>query len=107
MTPLTTTGAHVSVAPGHVMAPLRLADTAIAALLSPGDVIDIVAADSQAEQGATVIAAGARVVTVPQVPDDRAGPSPEGGLVLIDVDSQTAAALAQAAVTGTLSIVWR
>jgi pilus assembly protein CpaB len=107
MTLLATTAAHASVSPGHVIAPLRLGDTAVAAMLRPGDVVDVVATDSQAEQGATVVAAGARVVTVPQVPDDQAGPAPEGGLVLIEVDSQTAAVVAQAAATGTLSIIWR
>jgi pilus assembly protein CpaB len=107
MTALTTTSRHASVAPGRVIAPVRLADTAVAALLRPGDLVDIVAADSQSEQVATVVAAGARVVTVPQAPDDGAGPSPEGGLVLIDVDSRTAVIVAQAAATGSLSIVWR
>jgi pilus assembly protein CpaB len=106
LTELTTTSPHASVAPGRVIAPLRLADTGVAALLRPGDVVDIVAADSQAEQAATVVATGARVVTVPQAPEDGAG-SPEGGLVLIDVDSQTAVIVAQAAASGALSIVWR
>jgi pilus assembly protein CpaB len=107
MTLLTTTAARASVAPGHVIAPLRLADTAVAALLRPGDVVDIVTADPDAQPGATVVAAGARVVTVPQLPDDQAGPGPEGGLVLIDVDSQTAAVVAQAAASAALSIIWR
>jgi hypothetical protein len=69
-------------------------------------VVDVVAADAEAEQAA-VIAARARVVTVPEVPDDRAGPAPEGALVLVDVDAQTATALAQAAASATLSIIWR
>jgi Flp pilus assembly protein CpaB len=106
MTPLTTTAARTSVPPGHVIAPLRLADTGLAALLRPGDVVDVVAADPQAEHAATVIATNVRIVTVPEVPDDRAGPSPDGGLVLIDVDSQTATVVAQAA-AATLSIIWR
>ena len=107
MTMLTTTGSGVSVQPGHVMAPLRLADTAVSALLRPGDVIDIVAADAQGEQPATVVATGVRVVTVPELPDDRAGPGPDGGLVLVDVDSHTATLLAQAGAAGSLSIIWR
>lgn len=107
MTLFSTTAARTSVQPGHVIAPLRLGDTAVTALLHPGDVVDVVAADSQGEQPAMVIAAGARVVTVPELPDDRAGPGPEGGLVLIDVDSHTATLLAQAAASGSLSIIWR
>ena len=65
------TAARTSVPPGHVIAPLRLADTALAALLRPGDLVDVIAADAQAGQAA-VVAAGARVVTIPQVPDERA-----------------------------------
>jgi Flp pilus assembly protein CpaB len=107
MTPLTTTTARTGVPPGHVIAPLRLADPALAALLRPGDVVDVVAADTDGEQPAVVIAAGARVVTVPELLDDRAGPGPDGGLVLIDVDSHIAALVAQAAASATLSIIWR
>ena len=47
-----------------MIAPLRLADAALAALLRPGDVVDVIAADAEAEQAA-VVAARARVVTVP------------------------------------------
>jgi pilus assembly protein CpaB len=107
MTLLTTTAARSTVSSGHVIAPLKLADSSLTALLRPGDVVDVVAADPQAEQPATVIASGARIVTVPEVPDDRAGPGPDGGLVLIDVDSRTAALVAQAAASSTLSIFWR
>ena len=106
MTLLTTTAARTSVRPGHVLAPLRLTDSALAALLRPGDVVDVIAADPEAEQAA-VVAAGARVVTVPQTPDDRAAPGPEGALVLIDVDSYTATVVARAAASATLTIIWR
>ena len=50
MTLLTTTTARTSVPPGHVIAPLRLADSALTALLRPGDVVDVVAADPEGEQ---------------------------------------------------------
>jgi Flp pilus assembly protein CpaB len=106
LTPLVVTAARTSVSQGHVIAPLRLADTALAALLRPGDVVDVIAADAQAEQAA-VVAAGARVVTIPELPDERASPGPEGALVLIDVDAQTASVLAHAAAAATLSIIWR
>jgi Flp pilus assembly protein CpaB len=75
-------------------------------LLRPGDVVDVIAADAQSEQAA-VVAAAARVVTIPELPDDRGSPGPEGALVLIDVDSQTASVLAQAAASATLSIIWQ
>jgi pilus assembly protein CpaB len=106
MTPLTALAAHTSVSPGHVIAPLRLADTALGALLRPGDVVDVIAADTQAER-AVVVAAGARVVTIPDLPDDRAGPGPDGALVLIDVDAQTASIVAQATASASLSVIWR
>jgi pilus assembly protein CpaB len=106
LTPLTASVVRTSVSPGHVIAPLRLADTALRALIRPGDVVDVIAANTQAEQ-AVVVAAGARVVTSPDLPDDRAGPSPDGALVLIDVDAQTASIVAQAAASSTLSVIWR
>jgi pilus assembly protein CpaB len=106
MTPLTMIAARTSVSPGNVIAPLRLADTALAALLRPGDVVDVIAADTQAEQ-AVVVAAGARVVTIPELPDEQAGGSLDGALVLIDVDAQTASIVAKAAASAALSIIWR
>ena len=97
---------RTSVPYGHVIAPLRLVDTALVALLRAGDLVDVVAADAQAGQAA-VVAAGARVVTIPQVPDEWARPGPEGALVLIDVDAHTASVVAQAAASATLSVIWR
>jgi hypothetical protein len=75
-------------------------------LLRPGDVVDVIAADSQAGQ-AVVVAAAARVITVPELPDERAGPGLDGTLVLIDVDAQTASVVAKAAASAALSIIWR
>jgi pilus assembly protein CpaB len=106
MTPLTATATRTSVPQGHVIAPLRLGDAALATLLRPGDVVDVIAAGAQSEQAA-VVAAGARVVTIPKLPDDRASPGSEGALVLLDVDSQTASVLAHAGASATLSIIWR
>jgi Flp pilus assembly protein CpaB len=106
LTLLATTTARGPLPAGHAIAPLRLADAAQVALLQPGDVVDVLAANSEAEQAA-VIAAGARVVTVPEVGENRAGSGPEDALVLLDVDGQTATALAQAAAAATLSIIWR
>jgi pilus assembly protein CpaB len=107
MTLLTTTAARTSVPAGHVIAPLRLGDSALTALLRPGDVVDVVAANPEGDVPATVVASNVRVVTVPEAPNDRPGPGPDGGLVLIDVDSPKAAIIAQAAASGTLSVFWR
>lgn len=106
MTPLAATDARTSVPRGHVIAPLRLADATLAGLLRPGDLIDVIAADPQAGQ-ATVVASGARVVTIPQAPEEGAGSGPEVALILIDVDAHTASVVAQAAAAATLSVIWR
>src|SRR5918993_4046594 len=82
--------------PGHVLAPLRLADAEVTALLRSGDVVDVLAADPQAEQ-AFVAGRSVRVVTVPAPADPDAGPDPAGALVLVEVDPDTARVLARAA----------
>ena len=92
--------------PGRVLAPLRLADTEATALLRAGDVVDVLAADPQAEQ-AFVAGRGVRVVTVPAPIDPAAGADPAGALVLVEVDPETARVLARAAVSATLTIIWR
>jgi hypothetical protein len=76
-------------------------------LLRPGDVVDVIAANGQAEQAATIVASGARIVTIPELPEERASPGPEGALVLVDVDARTASGLAHAAASATLSVIWR
>lgn len=95
---------------GQVVAPLRLADADVAALLRVGDTVDVVAADGEAPRAA-VVAHAIRVVGLPRPPDvDGVGSSTAstaGALVLVEVTSATATALAQAAVTATLSVVLR
>ena len=107
LTPLAVTSGRTGIGAGRVMAPLRLGDAGMAALLHPGDVVDVVAADAESAR-ATVVADGVRVITVPHERDDP-GTEPESGgaLVLLDVDRATAAVLARAAVSATLTVVWR
>ncbi len=90
---------------GLVSAPLRLADSGVVALLRPGDVIDVLAANDAAET-AHVLASRTRVVTVPAPPADTAASDPPGSLVLVEVSDDTAAVLARAAVTDNLTITW-
>lgn len=106
ITPLDLLRDRTTLPPGRVIAPLRLADTDLAALLRPGEIVDVVAADAQAARAA-VVAAGVRVVTVPAV--DSADPTAAnaGALVLVEVTPAEAAALARAAVSGTLTVIWR
>ena len=103
-----------------VAAPVRIADTGSAALLQPGDVIDVLAADGVARtdgepDGGTVssearlVASDVRVVAVPR--DDESalsgGDFGAGALVVLATTSQTAARLASAAVTSRLSLTIR
>lgn len=119
LTDLSVVTASRSVRAGRVVAPLRLADADVAALLTVGDTVDVVAADGEARKAA-VVASAVRVVGLPSAPDpsgdggalSHAGPaggsSASGGaLVLVEVDRITATLLAQAAVTATLSVVLR
>lgn len=96
-----------------VAAPVRIADAGSAALLRPGDVIDVLAADAAVETSdetvaseARLVASGVRVVAVPR--DDgsalSAGDFGAGALVVLATTSQTAARLASAAVTARLSL---
>lgn len=88
---------------GLVAAPLRLADPAALALLHAGDRVDVLAAPTSAEgavASAVTVAAGVRVLAVPEVKDATA----DGGLVVVAATPATAARLAAAAVGARLSV---
>jgi Flp pilus assembly protein CpaB len=104
LTPLALAAAAASLGQGHVVAPLRLADADLAALLRAGDVVDVVAADEQAAD-AIVVARSVRVVSVPQ-PTEGAEPA-TGALVLLEVTPGIARTLAQAATADSLTVIWR
>lgn len=104
VTDLSVVGSRTGAAPGHLLAPLRLADTGLTGLLRPGDLVDIIAADSQGTK-AEVVATSVRVVAVPAVNEEDAAATP-GALVLVEVDQSTATELAQAAAAGPVSIAW-
>jgi Flp pilus assembly protein CpaB len=93
---------------GLVAAPLRLADGATAALLRPGDVVDVLAAGADGAPEARLVASAVRVLVVPRTAPDRLGlGTGEGALMLVATTPQTAARLAAAAVSDRLSIVIR
>jgi pilus assembly protein CpaB len=106
ITELALTSARQPTGPGRVLAPLRLADADVVALLRAGDVVDVLASDAQSEQ-AYVAGRAVRVVTVPQPADPAAGADPAGALVLVEVDAETARVLARAAVSASLTVIWR
>jgi pilus assembly protein CpaB len=106
MTEFAVTSARDPTGRGHVLAPLRLADPEVVALLRAGDVVDVLAADAQSEQ-AYVAGRAVRVVTVPQPPDSTGNADSAGALVLVEVDQETARVLARAAVAANLTLIWR
>ena len=110
LTPLALVAAGADVTRGRVVAPLRLPDSDLAALLRAGDLVDVIAAGDQAGEAvsnteARVVAQAVRVVTVPEPMDD--GEAASGALVLLEVTPETARALAQAAAAASLTVIWR
>jgi pilus assembly protein CpaB len=86
---------------GQVAAPIRLSDLAVAALVHTGDRVDVLATAGDGHR-AEVEAAGALVLAVGAPADPGTGAA--GGLLLIAVDPATAARLAAAATTATLTV---
>jgi pilus assembly protein CpaB len=96
-----------------VATPVRIADAGAAGLLRPGDVVDVLAAETgeHATDRVSAVATEVRVLTVPQAADDgplAAGPGlADGALVVLATTSEVAALLARAAVTSRLSVAVR
>ncbi|WP_433245851.1 RcpC/CpaB family pilus assembly protein [Streptosporangium sp. CA-135522] len=86
--------------PGTVATPVRVADPETARLLSPGDVVDVLAASSTWE-GAAPARTVAEDVTVLTTPD---GESDRGALIVLATTSHQAIELASAQAGGRLSI---
>ncbi len=89
---------------GMVAVPVRLADPAAAALLRPGDRVDVLAAPTGPDgpPAASVVAAAAPVLAVPE-----ATAAAEGALVVLAATPFSAARLASAEVSSRLSVVVR
>ncbi|MGH8868841.1 MAG: Flp pilus assembly protein CpaB [Actinomycetes bacterium] len=102
---------------GLVGVPLRLADPQAVALLSPGDLVDVLAAQpaevgvaDTAHDFADVVASRVRVLTVPRADPGTpllGGGVEEGALVVLAAPPDTAAALAGAEAAARLSVVLR
>jgi Flp pilus assembly protein CpaB len=85
---------------GQVAAPVRLADLAVARLISAGDRVDVLATAPDAAR-AELVTSGALVLASPA----RTGsPGEEGGVLLVSVDPPTAARLAAASTTSTVTV---
>lgn len=93
--------------PGLVAVPVRVADgQAAVALVHPGDVVDVLAANDP-DAGAAdsvIVARGVQVLSVPGK-DPAAGDG--AGLVVVAVDRAQASALARASVSSRLSLALR
>lgn len=97
----------VGLAPDVVAAPLRLADGQVAALLRPGELVDVLAAGADGAAG-RLVASAVRVLAVPGRDRGAAALGPgDGALILVATTSTTAARLAGSAVTDRLSVVIR
>ena len=95
-------GLRSQVPAGQVAAPVRLADLAVAALVRTGDRVDVLATRPDAPD-AEVVADGVLVLAAPGVTANQET-APAAGLLLIAVDGATAARLAAAATTATLTV---
>jgi hypothetical protein len=87
-------------APGEVTVPVPLAVRAVASILEPGDIVDLV---SVADDGrARVVATRARVV---DQPESGVGFTPTEALLLVAVPEATALSLATAAAHGAMTVI--
>ena len=83
---------------GQVAAPVRLADLAVAGLVRTGDLVDVLATGPDASEAET-LASGVRVLAA-----GGSGDGPAAGLLLVAVNTATAARLAAASTTATLTV---
>lgn len=88
----------VAVGAGMVATPVRIADPDAARLLSPGDVVDVLAAWQDAAPRAPGVVQGVRVIMRPP------GGTDGGGLIVLATTTGQAAQLAQAQAQGRLSV---
>ena len=93
-------GAALLPAGPEVATPVRVAERATAALVRPGDVVDVLSAAPDGGAAASVVSA-VRVLAVPLADGDPG----EGALLVLAATRSAAARLAAAAVTGRLSVV--
>jgi Flp pilus assembly protein CpaB len=97
-------GSMLAAYPGMVAAPVRIVDAGAVALLRIGDRVDVLAADPQGAAEATVVAADAPVIAIPETREADSAMAP-GGLVVLAISDKTAQTIAAAGVSRYLSIV--
>ncbi|TCK26689.1 Flp pilus assembly protein CpaB [Pseudonocardia endophytica] len=92
--------------PDAAAVPLRPADPAVAALLAPGTVVDVVAPGDGAG-GARVVAGRATVLSVLATAPGGPGRGTEGPLVLVALPQDVATEVAAASLAGELAVTLR
>lgn len=88
--------------PGAVAVPVRLVDPGVAALLRPGDRVDVLAVSQSGS--ATVVVAGVAVLALPTAPVEG---SVDGALVVLAVPAYLAPRLSSAALSARLTVTLR
>ncbi len=94
--------------PDLVVLPVRLPDPGMAALLEPGDLIDLMATDPQ-EGTASMVARAVEVLALPPVDEGGLAASASGSagrLVVLGVDPVEASAIAAASVRDYVTFTW-
>lgn len=101
------TGGGPALAQGEhtVAAPVRLSDAGQAALLAPGDRIDVVVGDPRAGGEASLVASCAVVLSVPAASEATDGALP-GRLAVLALDDDAARRLAGATTTSYVTYTW-
>ncbi|WP_240641203.1 SAF domain-containing protein [Nocardioides ferulae] len=92
--------------PGLTALPVRLPDAGVAALLHPGDRVDLVASDPQGSGGASVVASAVPVLAVPDAEPGSAMDGLSGRLVLVGLSPEEVPAVAEAAVRLFLTVAF-
>jgi Flp pilus assembly protein CpaB len=106
LTPANLLESGALVAAGKVALPVRFAEATALPLLRVGAHIDVLGAAADGA-GYGVVAADVRVVAIPAASDGGVLGSSQGGLVLVEVDSGQAAAIAAAASASAVSFALR
>jgi Flp pilus assembly protein CpaB len=92
--------------PGRSAVAIRIPDSDVVALLTPGQRVALVASDPQGGGPPERVADDAAVLTVPKPDEDAAAGGLTGRLVVVAVPSDEADAVVAAGTTRYLSVVW-
>lgn len=95
-----TAGGGAALHEGERAVPLRIDDVGIAALLTPGDVVDVVGTDARGST--SLVASDVRVTSIPTTGSSWG--DEQGGLVVVAAEPATALALAGAATRGSVTV---